>query len=136
MYKEYAEELSYYVPAIVGRLPCETHFYVCQKLSNTDFSSHPVQRFGNRHFFWLERPNNCFFFYPGKFTLAPVASVKLIECLVNGGQLGTVKAKGAQVSDPLCVSQRPYYNRATHVLTQSADGMTLTFEAVKGQIAL
>ena len=130
-YQNISETLNDFVPGLKLR-SCQTNFYVCQKLSNTEDSSHPVSKFGTRHYFWLACRDNSFFFYPGKFTLAQVAAKAFVEHFNPTVQLPEQpKPVSIQPLSPPAISPRPYYDRATHVLHLSEKG-ELEFEAVCG----
>jgi len=115
--RDFAETLSIFVPGL-QELTCQASFYSCQKLSNVEFSSHPIQAFGKRHYFWLSCPNNCHFFYPGKFTLAPIAAREFVTQFTEAHKPRPL-IRGVQKGDPPGVAERPYYKPFTHVLSGS-----------------
>ena len=103
-----AETLKEYIPAA---LPCNIHFYGCQKVNNTEETSHPLSQFGGRHYWWFEPAKGLYCFYPGKFTLARMAAQEFIS--KNIAVRGELKAQGSK-GDPPTVSKRPYFSRPSH----------------------
>jgi len=80
-YANVLEAVGRFVP---GLKHAEAHFYVCQKLNNSDFSSHGKRIYGNRHYFWVEeQKSNLYFFYPGKFTLAKIGACELVDHIAS-----------------------------------------------------
>jgi glycine/D-amino acid oxidase-like deaminating enzyme len=129
-YQNFAETLDQFVPGLKLK-SCQANFYVCQKLSNTEDSSHPASEFGTRHYFWLTGRDNSFFLYPGKFTLAQVAARAFVESLKVHRKPELSKRGLLQSMSPPDIAKRPYYDRATHVLHVSETG-ELEFEDVRG----
>jgi glycine/D-amino acid oxidase-like deaminating enzyme len=116
MYRNIAEALARFTPGIRYQLPIGSHFYVCQKIRNVNDTSHPADLFGIRHYFWREDAPNFFVFYPGKFTLAPIAAREMCEHLTTLLRPRNSIVSQEQSSDPFSVSARPYYDDPSHVL--------------------
>jgi glycine/D-amino acid oxidase-like deaminating enzyme len=130
-YQEIAEILNEFVPGLKLR-SCQAHFYVCQKVSNPDHSSHPATAFGTRHYFWLTGDNKCFFLYAGKFTLARSAAIAFAQHLKRIVEMPEQPKTGfVQAINSPIIAPRPYYAGATHVLKLSDKG-ELEFEDVRG----
>jgi len=113
------ETIAYCLPRALDTLPWRTHFYVCQKIGNVRYSSHPVLDYGLRHYFWIEPVgySNCFAFYPGKFTLAPAAAKALVKFLDESGRISKrVTVGGLQAVNPISISRDSYYREPTHLL--------------------
>jgi glycine/D-amino acid oxidase-like deaminating enzyme len=119
-----SKKLNDFVPGLREMPGCEVHFYVCQKLNNTKQSNYPPQIHGNRHYFWVEKrakAPNFFFFYPGKFTLAPVAAKELADrlskILVRPINHELFKGPTPFVTPP------PYFDLPTHTIQISNSDM-------------
>jgi glycine/D-amino acid oxidase-like deaminating enzyme len=128
-YADFTRQLTHFLPGIVKYPGCGVHFYVCQKLNNTNDqrNQYPLDDRGARHFFWLETQQNFFHYYPGKFTTAPVAAGELAQKLI--ARIGSPQ-KPAAYSDPPSLVQRAYLSPATHC-TRVVNGY-LTFERLEG----
>ncbi len=123
------EQLETFTPGIRNNMSCQAHFYVCQKMSNNDHPSNPYpkKRCGPRHYWWIEGPRNFLYFYPGKFTLAPVGAKKLVSFLSKRLDRGPMRASRTRA---LNVSPRPYYDTPTHIGHGTGSGFA--FFPVKG----
>jgi hypothetical protein len=129
-YQDIAEALNEFVPGLKLK-SCQTSFYICQKLSNVEFSSHPLSKYGTRHYFWLTFPNNCFFLYPGKFTLAQAAARVFAQHLRTPHQPESFSRGSVQSMAPPSIAPRLYYDTASHVLALSEAG-ELEFREIRG----
>ena len=130
LYEFMAERLTQYVPGL-RQLECQAHFYVCEKIANISTSSHPCEDYGFRHYFWKKAKNNLFHYYPGKFTLAPIAAKEFIQFLKDSG-LGPSGIRSNIASMPPRVARRPYYGSPTHILRFSNEKGHLVFEEIRG----
>ena len=131
-YAELADNLMWFVPGLLEYLPCQMHFYVCQKLNNTDHLSNPYpdSKFGLRHYFWIKPKDALYCFSPGKFTTAPIAAQELAAVLAEKlGDREPPEEPSADEAPP--IAQRPYYDAATHVARLSKG--VLEFEEVEGR---
>lgn len=115
--KEFAEKLSLFAPGIKKSAPIACHFYTCQKLGNVNDSSHPLNSFGYRHYFWRKQRDNFYVFYPGKFTLSWAAARSISDYLADRleSKLGSL----VQVSDPPPICRQPYFGTPTHMLVNA-----------------
>jgi glycine/D-amino acid oxidase-like deaminating enzyme len=118
-------QLTDFLPGLLRSHECQAHFYVCQKLNNTNAPkcSHPLAEYGARHFFWIEPEKDFFSYYPGKFTLAPIGA-KALGDLIRG----RVSGAPPQHTDPSTfgtpdVATRPYFREATHATEISRDAL-------------
>jgi len=130
-YADLSRQLSHFFPGVVRLPACLVHFYVCQKLNNTNHerNPYPLDRYAHRHFFWLEEPDNMFYFYPGKFTTAPIAGSEFAKKLI--GMLGSPrKPVDPLVHTPPSLVQRVYLSQASHYT--SISNKMLTFEKLDG----
>ncbi len=127
--KVIAEKLTYFVPGLRG-MSCQAHFYVCEKLSNAASSSHPSHEYGFRHYFWEVGKDKFFYFYPGKFTLAPLAAQEFVRFLRSEKQLEPLNLNITTMGFPTVVP-RPYFESATDILRLADDGV-LDFCEIQG----
>jgi glycine/D-amino acid oxidase-like deaminating enzyme len=130
-YADFGRQLTHFLPGIVDYPSCGVHFYVCQKLNNTNDQRNPyrLESLGPRHFFWLETRRDFFYFYPGKFTTAPVAAGNLVKKLVP--KLGQPRDPVDPFPhDPPSLVHRAYLSPATHY-TRIVNG-DLVFERLDG----
>ncbi len=117
LYPEFVEKLRLFVPGMIRSVACGVHFYVCQKIRNTERSSHPARSFGFRHYFWVPAGNNAFAFYPGKFTLAPLAARNFVRSLLDTSVIAPIGKKILRQEGTLpAIARRPYYEEVTHVI--------------------
>jgi glycine/D-amino acid oxidase-like deaminating enzyme len=123
-YRELAERMTYFVPGTLSPYSFGVHFYICQKVANI----HPS--FHTRHYFWFkEQADPFYYFYPGKFTLAPIAARKLIKELTGDLTKVTVRLQRSDAFDDN-VARRPYWGTPSHI--GHTKNEILVFDEIKG----
>lgn len=131
LYEFMAERLTQYVPGL-RQLECQAHFYICEKIANISTSSHPKEKYGKRHYFWKDAGNSLFHYYPGKFTLAPIAAKEFVDFLSRSGLTPWGIRQSKITSLAPSVASRPYYDSSTHILRFSKEKMHLVFDEIRG----
>lgn len=131
---DFGRQLTDFFPGLLKMPACQAHFYVCQKVNNTNAPncSHPLEKFGNRHYFWINPADNFFAYYPGKFTLSPIGARELCSKITAiMGQKASphhrVRRVGSSVQPQIAI--RPYFATATHVT--SVERNALLFRPIK-----
>lgn len=112
--RQIAKSLALYCPGLARNKAIGAHFYVCQKVAYMG----SVTR-SPRHYFWFPLQDHpVYYFYPGKFTLASLATKNFVREITRhlnvGGPLGSRTEKWR-----MAVS--PYRQRATHILMPSIE---------------
>jgi glycine/D-amino acid oxidase-like deaminating enzyme len=102
----------------------QMHFYICEKLNNTDDARNPFPRakHGNRHYFWTEEDNGFFCVYPGKFIAAPLLAKKLAQKLKGYLDVPWHSAPDRQLSAKILLAKAPFQRRPTHVTSRNQEG--------------
>jgi hypothetical protein len=114
---QFQETFSLFLPSMT--LGVNIHTYTCYTLNNPQGSSHDVRKYGLWYYFWLEaNRKQLYYYYPGRFTLSPLAARTFADRLFSGTDSHSFSktVRPAFDSDQLIVARQPYNLPAMHRL--------------------